>query len=96
MKTNTYCGWLDTGCFDGKNISVRYWISDVEDCIERIKENATKILMGDCTAEYCARYSDITGYLWTDDKLNVGGHNLLRELESFVGKYLVLEIEVPQ
>ncbi|MNJ80064.1 hypothetical protein D3C77_783070 [compost metagenome] len=50
--------------------------------------------MGFCDVGYGARYSELTGYLWTDEYLKVGGHDIIEELRSYVGKWLILEIEV--
>ena len=38
-------------------------------------------------------YSEITGYLWTDEVVKIGGHDLLKEFETHLGKYLYMEIE---
>ena len=83
----------DLAWINGLCVSVRYWIADKEDTFETITEMSQRILMGDATAEYCARYSEITGYLWTDENLIIGGHDLIEELRSSVGKYLILIIE---
>ena len=52
-----------------------------------LAENAVKMLAGAADADYTQHYSDITGYLWTDAECVVGGHDLLDELESNVGKW---------
>jgi hypothetical protein len=77
-----------------KQVSVRHWISDISQTKEELTESFLKNLFGAVDAEYTARYSEDTGYLWTDSKLNIGGHNLLDELESNIGKYIYLEIDV--
>ena len=51
------------------------------------------IVMGDANVDLQSRYSEITGYLWTDEDLNVGGHDLLAELKGHVGKWLIMEVE---
>jgi hypothetical protein len=59
------------------------------------EERLTAIIgmqLGVLEADYNARYSDVTGYLWTDEALNVGGHDLLAELKSHIGRWLRLEI----
>jgi hypothetical protein len=38
------------------------------------------------------RYSEITGYLWTDEEIMVGGHDLIEELHDHLGKFCHLEI----
>ncbi len=79
---------------DRKQVSVRYWISDVEKTKEQLQESVLKNLIGAVDAEYSDRYSDVTGYLWTDENLNIGGHDLLAELRSNKGKFIWLEIDI--
>jgi len=78
---------------NGKQVTVRYWITDKECTRDEAQEAAMLIVMGAADVRFYACYSEITGYLWTDEDLNVGGHNLMDELKSGVGKWLVLEIE---
>jgi len=78
----------------GNYLSVSYYISDKEVPIDQIKEEWLKKVMGIAETDYGERYgTELTGYMWTDQQLNVGGHDLLAELESYLHKYLVLEIE---
>jgi len=77
-----------------KVVTVRYWITDKECTKEDAIEDNLKILMGVADTEYSSHYSETTGYLYTDEKLNVGGHDLLAELWGYVGKYIILEIEI--
>ena len=77
-----------------KQVSVRYWISHAIQTKKELTESFLKNLFGAVDVEYVTRYSEDTGYLWTDSKLNIGGHNLLDELEDNVGKYIYLEIDV--
>ena len=79
---------------NGEQVSVRYWISDVIQTKEELTESFLKNLFGVVDADYSVQYSETTGYLWTDSKLNIGGHSLLDELESNIGKYIYLEIDV--
>lgn len=77
----------------GSFLSVRYWISDAESTLEEAQEGFIQILFGAGNARYNHVYSEITGYLWTNEDLKVGGHDLLDELKSSEGKFLNLEIE---
>ncbi len=77
-----------------KNVSVRYWISDKELSKNELIESNVRSLSGAGDAEYEARYSDYTGYLWTDQKLEIGGHSLLGELSDYIGKFIYLEIDI--
>lgn len=85
----------------GNTVSVSYWIADGPRTLEQLIENDVKQLMGAADADYDQRYSDVTGYLWTDAELVIGGHDLLAELESEVGRWCRLSIrfgarEVPR
>ena len=77
----------------GDNLTVRYFIVDKEVSKQELEENLVKQVMGIGDASYCMRYSDITGYLWTDEDLVVGGHDLMAELRGNIGKFLHMEIE---
>lgn len=77
----------------GPYLSVRYWTSSVE-LTEAGLLGATALLMcGAGTVDYEVFFSDITGYLWTNEELQVGGHDLLAELKGHVGRWLHMEIE---
>lgn len=78
----------------GKRVTVRYLSPAERLSWDEARERLGRVLMGAADAEYAPRYSDITGYLWTDEELNVGGHDLLRELKGQLGRYLLLEIVV--
>ena len=77
----------------GHYLTVKYFISDVERSYDDMLEDWLTVIMGIGEAEFVQHYSDITGYLWTDENLMVGGHDLLQELRSYIGKYCLLEIE---
>jgi hypothetical protein len=78
----------------GKQVSVRYWLSDSSKTKEELVENMVMAMVGAVDADYSDRYSDVTGYLWTDEELNIGGHDLLDELRSNVGRFVYMEIDV--
>lgn len=75
-----------------KFVTVRYVISDVEIPEDQITEAIVCHITGAQKFDYGMEYSELTGYLWTNESLQVGGHNLLAELKSNVGKYLHLEV----
>lgn len=79
----------------GKQCSARWWVADIDmgNALDRI-EATVSISMGLPELEFEPRYSEITGYLWTDETLKIGGHNILDVLESNEGKHIYLEIEV--
>lgn len=77
----------------GNFLSVRYWIIDKELPADQITERFLRSIFGGGDAEYQMNYSEFTGYLWTDENIKVGGHDLLCELKSYLGSYCHLEIE---
>jgi hypothetical protein len=77
----------------GSTVTVSYWITDEPRTLEQLVENEVKKLAGAADAEYDQAYSDITGYLWTDEKLKIGGHDLLGELEAGEGRWCMLVIK---
>lgn len=82
----------------GRYLTARYYIHDSKEEISKddLPEAFLKSIYGAANACYMARYSEITGYLWTDEEINIGGHSLLEELRSHFGKWLYLEIEYNQ
>lgn len=78
----------------GKQVTVRYWIANKECSREAANEAFMEELIGKADTEYQVHYSEVTGYLWTDEEIKIGGHDLLEELSDNVGKYLILEVEV--
>lgn len=76
----------------GHWLTVRYWTADRELPDSELEGAALRAVLGIGEARWNEHYSDITGYLWTDEDLMVGGHDLLAELSSQQGRYLLLEI----
>jgi hypothetical protein len=85
--------WAADG-FNGKQITLHYWISDRKETDAAIKHCALEQILGAAQALYRVEYSEITGYLWTDENFRVGGHDMIERLRSHIGKYLLLEVEV--
>ncbi len=77
----------------GKQVCVRYWITNKQATADEAQEEFIGRLMGTADVKFWSHYSEVTGYLWTDEDLNVGGHDLLREFKSSLGKWLILEVE---
>ncbi len=80
--------------FQYKKVTVRYWTSDTEKPKEELKKDVLRKIFGDVEADYGDRYSDYTGYLWTNEKLNIANHNLLEEIRSHIGRFIYIEIDV--
>jgi hypothetical protein len=77
-----------------KQVTVRYWITDKPCSREEAIEDHARQLIGIADTRFDVHYSEITGYLWTDQECKIGGHDLIGELEDSAGKWLILEIEV--
>lgn len=77
----------------GKNATVRFYISDTEKSFDELKENLIRTISGDVNAYYGDTYSEYTGYLWTNDQLNIGEHDLIEDLSNYDGKYCYLAID---
>lgn len=77
----------------GRFVTVRYHISEEQRTLEELEENAIKVMAGAADARYKDHHSDVTGYLYTDEELNVGGHDLLAELGSNDGQYLYMIVD---
>jgi hypothetical protein len=77
-----------------KKVTVRYWLTDEPISRERADEIHSNILFGSMDAGVTSVYTECTGYLWTDEDLKVGGHDLLKIFKSAIGKFLILEVEV--
>jgi hypothetical protein len=94
FEDNYLSSWIE-GDIDnhGSYLTVRYYITNKELSEDELNDEWIKTLEGFGDVCYDMRYSDCTGYLWTDNKLNVGGHDLMEELESYIGRFLWLEIE---
>jgi hypothetical protein len=76
-----------------KVIHVSYFISDVELTKQQFLENHLKTVFGSMDIECIDVHgSEYTGYMWTDQKFIIGGHDLLEELTSHDGKYCYLKI----
>ena len=77
-----------------KQVSMRYWLSNTEKTKEELLESTLLSIIGAVDAEYGDRYSECTGYLCTDENLQIGGHDLLLHLLSHNNKFIYLEIDV--
>ena len=82
------CGWTN------KYASIQMLTGKTPIDIDHIDETKIVSMMGDVESEYYHRYSDYTGYLWTEEKFKCGGHDLLAILESHLNEYIHIEIEL--
>ena len=86
--------WADKNIRD-KKVTVRYAISErliehpdlhVQDFMEQV--------LGKANSAFYGNYSDLTGHLWTTERFNVGGHDIIKVLSHNYGNYIHMEIEV--
>jgi len=76
--------------------TVRYAISPSgiwPNTLDEVAADQLSLLEGKTISDYGARYSEITGYLWTDEDAKIGGHDLIALLKWNVGKYLWMEVK---
>jgi len=76
----------------GRYLTARYWTAGASRSDGDMAEGAIREMLGAGDAEFRHAYSEITGYLWTDEEIKVGGHDLLAELQAQAGRYCLLEI----
>ena len=80
----------------GNFLTVKYFISQEAKTWKEARLGHLEHLYGVGDVDYGDAYSEITGYLWTDEEIKVGGHDLLEELRSNKGKYCILSIVFSQ
>jgi hypothetical protein len=75
------------------NVSVRYFVSNKECTFKEAQEGFIHKLYGSLDSSYEEYYgTEWTGFMYADERLVIGGHDLIKELISYEGKYLNLEI----
>jgi hypothetical protein len=93
------CAIAEIMCFLVGNlsltVSISYYASDNKMMFEEAKGHYVENMLGGMVdSDYEEVHgSEQTGYVYTDQSLMVGGHDLLAELESHSGKYLNMEIK---
>lgn len=83
----------------GQVVSASWHISSEPKLYSELEGNMVKTAMGALQTEFHHAHSDLTGYLWTEESITVGGHDILEEISQVAknfndGKrYLVIRIE---
>ena len=74
-------------------VFVNFYISDIPLTKQEFMENFIKSMYGsldvNCEHVYGTEY---TGYMWTNERLKIDGHDLYKDLNSYLGKYCYLKI----
>lgn len=84
-------GWRDI-------VTFQFHISSEPKTFYELEENLVKTVMGKVDSHFYHSYSDLTGYLWTNEKLEIGEHDVLSEIQSHMNqgtgsKYIALRVE---
>lgn len=77
----------------GNVLTVRYFITKELIPEDMVIPELARTLAGWGDAKYAMVYTEMTGYIYTAEDLRVGGHDLLAELKSNLGKFCQLEIQ---
>lgn len=80
----------------GSIVTVRYYISTEQRSEEELIEMTVRYYHGLADVDFRHRYSEITGYLWTNEDMIIGGHDLKNELytDALQGRYLLLLADI--
>lgn len=82
------CGWRNRYA----NITFLTGATPID--LDNIDETKIVSMMGEVSSKYYHSYSELTGYLWTEEGFKCGGHDLLDILYSHEGEYIHMEIEL--
>ena len=82
------CGWR------GSYASIQMLTGSTPIDLDHIDETKIVSMMGEVSSHYYHRYSDYTGYLWTEEGFKCGGHDIPKILRSHIGEYIHMEIEL--
>lgn len=82
------CGWSNSYA------SIQMLTGDTPIDLDHIDETKVVSMMGMVQSKYYHRYSDYTGYLWTEEGFKCGGHDIPKILNNHFGEYIHMEIEL--
>lgn len=68
--------------WSGSIATIQWHVASEPKGFYALEENLAKVVMGDVSAQFSHAYSDLTGYLWTNEKIEVNGHDVLEEIEQ--------------
>lgn len=82
------CGWSH------KYASIQMLTGNEPIDMEHIDETKLVSMEGDVESEYYHRYSDYTGYLWTEEEFKCGGHDIPKILSAHRDEYVYMELKL--
>ena len=82
------CHWM------GSYASIQMLTGDTPIDMDHIDETKIVSMMGEVSSKYYHRYSDYTGYLWTEEGFKCGGHDIPKILRGHMEEYIHMEIEL--
>lgn len=86
---------MEDKCSWGKKFaSIQMLTGDKPIDVGHIDETKIVSMEGDVDSYYYHRYSDYTGYLWTEEGFKCGGHDIPKILQSHEGEFIHMEIEL--
>lgn len=62
-----------------------YYITNRVIAWDTLEVDRIRMVMGDPTADFRHVYSDLTGYLWTEEQFVVNGHDIIEEIYQKAG-----------
>lgn len=71
-------------------ITCSYYITENEMSFQEAKENIVLAIYGLLDVYHMAEFSETSGWLYCNERLEIGGHDLVKELLSHEGKYVHL------
>lgn len=78
---------------EGDKVRVRYYTTEEKTTSSEVRARSIKKMLGEMNVKYeLDAYSEWTVLSW-EENLTIGGHDLIKELAEYEGKYLVLIIE---
>lgn len=67
---------------NNSKITLSWHVTDTPKRYAELKMNILDTTIGGLETTFYHAHSDLTGYLWTTEKVNVNGHDLLKEIAS--------------
>ncbi len=77
-----------------ERVTVGWHTSSEEKTHGELEMNLISTALGAVNVDFSHRYSDLTGYLWTDEKIRIGGRDIMEEMHLEAGHYLYLRAQL--